>query len=361
LSLRKGKIFFGMFKARQLVLVFVLVLVLVLVLGAVVVGAAAWERAPEPFAVTGDFSFQTPKYVSAALRAPSMAWFLRAVSGADGSGDANLRERGAGSTEAYLERYLSEVEAPETVEDALRTKMSGAVRAAKLAVEAAVAGGDAPPEMASGLLSAPVWPWRVALLRDADGAVEGGMPHTVHDVIVLPRARVARSPESELASLLVHEATHVYQRMRRAQAHAVLRRDFGLVRLSRADGAGSGSSRRKGVRANPDTDDRDWAAEAPSGGVGGLILFPLPVFQGRGFRDVELEPARGGADGFEMPGEHPYEVMAYAWQKAAEKHVGGMGRVGGVGRVGRVGGVGRVGVSGVAGVAGGAGPGPSDD
>ena len=315
-----------MVKSQALLHVVLLLLVIAAAAAAAAAAAGALlatsgrPKLSEPFKVTNDFSFETPEYVSAALRAPSMAWFLRAVTGGPGGpggpGGANLRERGARSTDEYLARYVSEVEEPRSVDEALRTRVRGAVQVAMRAVETAVANGDAPAEMASGLLTAPVWPWRVALLRDERGAVEGGMPHTVHDLIVLPRARVSRSSRSELASLLVHEATHVYQRMRRAQAHEVLRRDFGLVRLVRS--SGEGRIDRAIVRANPDTDDRDWAAEKPDGG---LAIFPLPVFQGGGFRDVALV---GGAEGgFEMPGEHPYEVMAYSWQRAAEKYAGG--------------------------------------
>lgn len=369
----------------------------------------AWRRAEKKVVSdrrrrTHVFSFAPEKprnytvvsgaYVAKALASPSMAWFAAAVGGSP----ANLFARGAESWKEYAARHAASVQEPGEVPPALLAKLRNASGVAREAVEAAVASGDAPPEMA-GLLLPPVWPVRVAVVGNDSPRVEGGLPHTVHDVVVLPRSAIAKSSTRDLAWLLVHEAAHVYQRLAPADARAVLKRDFGFVpAASVASGAASDSAtdlelyplhrlyrfsepgasfsfvprhpaallpewrdisqaHARGavgdreaaefrlahaylgpppaialeVRANPDADalawvrlvrrpesaGKIWPGPADAGWPGGILYVPTQRFRSDrpGFRDVRLRD--GDDDALLDRGEHPHEVMAYAWQRIA--------------------------------------------
>jgi len=106
--------------------------------------------------------------------------------------------------------------------------------------------------------------------------------------------------------------------MRPVRARKILERDFGFV-PARRDGGDGGDGLDDEVsglvRINPDTDVLRWAKKDPGGG---LRLLPVPVFvKGKGFRDVELMHGEPGI--LQLPGEHPKEVMAYAWQGWARR------------------------------------------
>lgn len=299
------------------------------------------DSAPE------NFELQTAEYVGRAWDAPSMTWFRQHLAGRA----ENLRRRmvhsgpasqtGAGSSagsegpagsegvKAYLKIYIDAVVDPVDVPPALVAKLGRASAAARESVVAVLADRpqDAGREQAAarkemaGLLTAPVWPWRVAVV---DGVVEGGFPHTVHDVIVLPLAVLGAKTVDDLASLLTHEATHVFQRMRPKRAAAILERDFGFVPAGPSDAVPLTYEIRGTVRLNPDTDALRWASTKR----GGETLLPVPVFaEGKGFRDVKLmygaegsgDAAEGAEGALQLPAEHPKEVMAYAWQNWAKK------------------------------------------
>jgi hypothetical protein len=177
---------------------------------------------PEPLEVLDG------RYVKAALMTSTMSWYLRALE----SSDLNMKVRGIASRgTSGSEEYIRAREAGTASLEQLGASRVAALRAgavqAQESIRRAIEIGTGPAEM-QALLQYPVWPWRVAISTNAS---EGGMAHTLHDVIVLPIECFSWS-KPRLAQVMVHEATHVYQRMDRAGALAVLERDHRLIPAS---------------------------------------------------------------------------------------------------------------------------------
>jgi len=53
--------------------------------------------------------------------------------------------------------------------------------------------------------------WKFGLIKNKD--YENGLPHTIKDIIILPRYVMDHFNNNELTRLLIHEKVHVYQRM----------------------------------------------------------------------------------------------------------------------------------------------------
>lgn len=286
-------------------------------------------------AVPENFEIQTAEYVERALRAPSMYWYREGLR----RSPENLRRRlGRESAslslevfQAYIAMYKAAVVDPGAVPPGLVSKLGRAASAARESLEAALSDASkasgaskAARRELAGLLSAPVWPWRVAVVGTGPGpgpGPEGGLPHTVHDVIVIPQEVLGTKSLEGLASLLIHEATHVFQRMRPRKAAEILKRDFAFVSEARFGANEIPYTEKRSVRVNPDTDDLRWfkvdGRDGGGGGSGGRTLLPVPVFkEGGGFGDVHLLHGEPGV--LQLPAEHPKEVMAYEWQKWAK-------------------------------------------
>lgn len=135
-------------------------------------------------------------------------------------------------------------------------------------------------------------PWIIAITQGR--AYEDGFPHTRQGVIFLNDS-IIRSPA--LASTLLHEKVHVYQRMHPAEAEMwVLRRGFKKWQKRKSE---------RLSRANPDLDEWIYIDPRTSGPMVALYNSETPT----GITDVKLTNAAF---------EHPYELMAY---EAAEKFV----------------------------------------
>lgn len=155
------------------------------------------------------------------------------------------------------------------------------------------------------LRALPSIPWRFAVLSDD---VEGGMPHTHHDVVCIPRAIL--SGGDWLVRLLIHEKLHVLQKTRPGLCAASLA-DAGWVKVGRrSDVDGRLLSR---ARSNPDTDGFIYrrTGHCPT----------LAVFGADRLTDTERvcawdreQPTAGpGPDVF----EHPFEMIAYSLSELA--------------------------------------------
>lgn len=132
-------------------------------------------------------------------------------------------------------------------------------------------------------------PWTVAIFGGAAGAsYEGNLPHTRADVIFLPKSHLSH-PMKQLASTLLHEKIHVYQRQLSGHVQVALR-EAGYTR----------DKHRKDVplaRANPDLDDYTYR-DPSSKPMMALYSSPTP----KSITDVVItDPSF----------EHPYEKTAY--------------------------------------------------
>lgn len=150
-------------------------------------------------------------------------------------------------------------------------------------------------------------PWNIAVPRED---VEGGLPHTLGSVIVMPLRYVRRGPFRDLVKTLIHEKVHVYQRVYPRETHALLLDQWRLTVVGFQE-------RDPLARSNPDINELAYAG--PSGAVcrqvytssapqslfdSRVICVPTSLPHGRA-GDTEVD--REGYAGY----EHPYEAMAY--------------------------------------------------
>lgn len=208
----------------------------------------------------------------------------------------NLRARGAPGVVEYRSAYV------EALQDA-------GDEAAWLKLRLSIVAGRAVSGDATGILRnvGKALPWLVAL---AGPSAEGGLAHTLEDMIVLPASRVREADNDELARLLAHERLHVLQRAYPVWAeHTFTRYSVGYLDAATLPWP---------VRANPDTDSRVYMDAT---GRGKAFVFssrtPSSLHDGAvrtvecsartGFRVLLAEdgPVGGPAD------EHPFEGAAY--------------------------------------------------
>lgn len=132
-------------------------------------------------------------------------------------------------------------------------------------------------------------PWKIGcVLSDT---YENGLPHTVGDVIVLTADLVDEMSLHNLATLLIHEQTHVLQRLYPKYARNFLK-SYQFRRLKR-------HTKHDGLRANPDTD--------------GYLYERLGVRYG--FRYLTTVCSLSSVRRRHPKYEHPYEEMAYLVEK----------------------------------------------
>lgn len=190
----------------------------------------------------------------------------------------NLKARGVRTHGEYIMRYENSLLKPSAQD---RTKLNAV--SARTRKECAVVGLHHLVEV----------PWRFAICEDT---LEGGMPHTIGSVIVLPE-RVMKRRERELGELLVHEATHLHQRAFPDHASKTVSR-LGFEPVRRL------SSHREILRANPDTNNMIYA-------LGRMEVNPVLHQGAETLFEYTLSPHQ------RYPGfasvrnhEHPFEIVA---------------------------------------------------
>ena len=131
-------------------------------------------------------------------------------------------------------------------------------------------------------------PWKFG--RVTGKLYENGLPHTRKDIIILTKNNL-KMPIKELCKLLVHEKTHIYQKLKPKYVENYLKY-LKFVKLSK---------KTENIRANPDTDDYIYADSH------GIILSANYKPKAVKITDVEL------IDNSQYY-EHPYERMAMEFE-----------------------------------------------
>ncbi len=125
----------------------------------------------------------------------------------------------------------------------------------------------------------------------ADDSYENGYPHTIGDVILLTTETVDEMSDEDLAELIKHEQTHVFQRKFPKYVRCFLKQ-FGYRRLKK-------QHPRDGIRANPDTDGITYER------LGRVYAFPYRN-EVRGLHSIDYSHVKR-----HPRYEHPFEDMAY--------------------------------------------------
>lgn len=129
-------------------------------------------------------------------------------------------------------------------------------------------------------------PWKVAVMEG--NIYEEGLPHTRADIIFITRNMIEQSPS--LASTLLHEKVHVYQRLYPEDIQTWMEK-HGFVASARRN-------TQPLARSNPDLDDWIYTKSDTQTPMIAFYNSEKPA----GITDVTLtNPAY----------EHPYELMAY--------------------------------------------------
>jgi hypothetical protein len=132
-------------------------------------------------------------------------------------------------------------------------------------------------------------PWRIGFV--CDKKYENGLPHTRGNVIVLNNKEVLRRNIPELCKLLIHEKTHVYQKMYKSEFTQSLEKEYEIVERKEGD---------EKIPANPDVDEYIYRKKSD-----GFTLKTEYKKDPKTFRDV-LYPNNDSTL------EHPNEIVAYS-------------------------------------------------
>lgn len=133
-------------------------------------------------------------------------------------------------------------------------------------------------------------PWVIAVTRGRE--YEDGFPHTRQNIIFINDALIR---SSSLASTLLHEKVHVFQRMYPAEMDTWMAgRGFKKWKLRKSEPLS---------RANPDLDDWIYIDSRTDRAMIALYNSEVP----KGITDVRLS---------NVAFEHPYELMAYETAEA---------------------------------------------
>ena len=139
-------------------------------------------------------------------------------------------------------------------------------------------------------------PWKIGFV--CDKKYENGLPHTRGNVIVLNNKHVLQRNIPELCRLLIHEKTHVYQKMYKSDFTQALKNDYEIS--ERKD-------ENDNIPANPDVDEYIYRKKGD-----GTVLKPEYKRNPKQFRDI-LYPNN------DHTLEHPNETVAYSVEKLYEK------------------------------------------
>ena len=130
-------------------------------------------------------------------------------------------------------------------------------------------------------------PWKFGIINGK--LYENGLPHTRGDVIILSK-RIIRGNYKWLIELLIHEKTHVFQKLYPDYASNYIKQN-NFVKVGHNKGI---------VRANPDTDDYTYAD------MSGNELKAIYKENAKRIKDVIIQ---------DQYYEHPFERMAIDFEK----------------------------------------------
>jgi len=159
-------------------------------------------------------------------------------------------------------------------------------------------------------------PWKIVIY---DGSVEGSLCHTIGDIIMFPIEYFDYTKNRKI-SLLIHEKTHILQRLYPEWAEKVSK-DLGFSRIGKHDD-GSLGWMEDIRRHNPDLNSYDYGLKNGVGDIlnGGRIvelytgnssLLDSATFMvNRNLKYILLENTDIGIPSYVGQIEHPYEIMA---------------------------------------------------
>jgi hypothetical protein len=130
--------------------------------------------------------------------------------------------------------------------------------------------------------------WKIGLINDDN--YEAGMPHTRHDVIILPK-KILFNDNLNLISTLIHEKVHVYQKK--------FPKDIEIYLKENGFKKHSHKSNFKNIRSNPDLDDFVYTNK------NGQLMRSIYNNNATNINSVEIIPINS------VEYEHPLEYMAY--------------------------------------------------
>jgi len=119
---------------------------------------------------------------------------------------------------------------------------------------------------------------------------ENGLPHTRSDIIVLPDIKVDKYDENKLIKLLIHEKTHLYQKLYPNDIEIYINKK-NYKKIKKRD-------ENDNIRANPDLDE--WIYVDSENKINGALYNDNPV----SIEDIKYFPVNN------QQYEHPYERMA---------------------------------------------------
>lgn len=132
-------------------------------------------------------------------------------------------------------------------------------------------------------------PWRIGFICDTK--YENGLPHTRGDVIVLNNQDVQRRSITEVCKLLIHEKSHVYQKIEKEKMAAYLKTKYTEVKQK--------DPTDESIPANPDTNDTIYKSKETN-----AVLEGKYRQNPKHFRDVLFTQN-------DHTLEHPFESIAY--------------------------------------------------
>jgi hypothetical protein len=139
-------------------------------------------------------------------------------------------------------------------------------------------------------------PWKIGMTRGE--FYENGMSHTRGEVIIFSRDILKGYSEKKLFLTLVHEKTHIYQRMYTKDVQKYLHaREFSILGRRRDD-------KMRNVRANPDIDEYIYKDSKGTELTARYIDNPILI------TDIEFSQKK-----LSQKSEHPYEFMALEIEK----------------------------------------------
>lgn len=193
----------------------------------------------------------------------------------------------------------------QSVLDALITVRSDDDRVTKLVRHARIADHMCRGHHVPVIEALPRVPWKFAVLSDH---IEGGLPHTHHDVVCLPLSVITRYDGDQLVRLLIHEKLHVLQKMHPHLCDAEVTR-AGWVKVARRDQLDRNTL--MDSRSNPDTDQYIYRRQdrCPT-----INIFNDSV-AGKSLTDTRsvcvLQEDRTDPSTVTDEYEHPFEMIAY--------------------------------------------------
>lgn len=132
-------------------------------------------------------------------------------------------------------------------------------------------------------------PWKIGFI--CDKKYENGLPHTRKDVIIVSNKEIESKTLEETCKLLIHEKTHVYQKVYEKEFSRYLENDYTKKKV------------RKETPSNPDADGYVYTNKKD-----GTLLEATYNKNPKGFRDIKFPKN-------DFKSEHPNEISAYKMEE----------------------------------------------